>query len=134
MDDVTTGDIEIQRQDHHHLICRCRKIRMGEAERGDNAPGADDKRSEITRRGFCISHLRAVAVQLWRGQRLRAKHGNHLPSAHPSASCDGTRCWRGTSCEVVCQRTGSIPSALQSANKRNKGLCHSSIVLGRTKL
>lgn len=38
-------------------------------------PGADDKRSEITRRGFCISHLRAVARSTLTRQRLRAKHG-----------------------------------------------------------
>lgn len=53
--DVTTGDIEIQRQDHYHLIYRRGKIRM--AETMHPAPG--DKRSEITRRGF--PHLRAVA-------------------------------------------------------------------------
>lgn len=40
MNDVTTGDIEIQRQDHYHLIYRRGKIRMAEGEGGDNAPGA----------------------------------------------------------------------------------------------
>lgn len=40
MNDVTTGDIEIQRQDHYHLIYRRGKIRMAEGGGRDNAPGA----------------------------------------------------------------------------------------------
>lgn len=75
MNDVTTGDIEIQRQDHYHLIYRRGKIRMAEGEGGDNAPGAGDKRSEITRRGFPYpAPARRCRLNFDEAQRLRAKH------------------------------------------------------------
>lgn len=129
--DVTTGDIEIQRQDHYHLIYRRGKIRM--AEGGGRQCTRRRVTNEAKLRAAASRTCAPLPAQLWRGATpSRQTRTNHLPSARPSASCDGTRCSRGTSCEVVCQRTGSIPSALRSANKRNKGLCHS-IILGRAK-
>lgn len=71
--DVTTGDIEIQRQDHYHLIYRRGKIRMAEGEGGDNAPGAgwQTKRNYAPR---LPAPARRCRLNFDEAQRLRAKH------------------------------------------------------------
>lgn len=61
MNDVTTGDIEIQRQDHYHLIYRRGKIRMAEGGGRQCTRRRVTNEAKLRAAASRIPHLRAVA-------------------------------------------------------------------------